>query len=1098
MKKPILLAVLFLCAVKFSAQEKIPFIDLDTIYEQLSNEATVENYAKNIELLNKINKNDSSYCRVLVSKSYYQLNSEKYEETLKTIDEGLSKGCEDYDLSLYINKGFTYTLMEAYEKAIEVYNTALKKYPKNAELWCNKGLAYENAGNIEEAIKAYKISITLKPTYGRPHLQLGNICYKQQRISQALMCFNIYLILIIDEENAFSTLQSLNNAVSSRNENEVNPDLVISKDDDAFDELDLILNNKIALNKKYKTGHKIEIALTNQNHAMLEQLKNFEGNEGFWDKKYVAIHKWIAENNHFENFIYTLCYSIENEKYSKIVKSNEKNIIEFLKKFYNKWRSILRSNIIEFEGKTQEVSNFYYDNYTQAVGKMEGETSVGKWLIYNENGQLASEGTYDKNGKRDGAWTWYYTNGKIKETANYNNTKLNGENRYFYDNGKPKYIANYKDGKLDGEYLLYNEKGGLYEKKYFKASKLDGLYQSYFDVGETLIEWDVPYKNGDVASVAKEYYANGDVYADIPFVNGKRHGIEKKYNFRNALASEISYANGELNGAYKTYHTNGNIRKEGVSIDNYYNGPFKTYYRDGTLESDEIYNNGSLDGENKYFDTDGKLHSEFLYRKGEIIAYKYFDKAGKILKEAKKKGGKFQFNGFSPQGIKFSEGIYDIKGGKEGLWKYYSKNGVLTGKGKYTDNKLFGEYITYYNNGERNAISQYENDSLNGYYVQYHKNGKMKQQGWYKNNTAQGEWRNYYIDGTLQEINFYHNGELYGEQNFYAVNGKPERNYIYKKGKFYAEAYFDDQGKIVDTIYYRPENNDFKVQYKYNNGQTDLELDYINSIKHGKYISYDYYGNVSLEGAYNNGEMDGKWTWFYPDGSISFVKHYRDGNLHGELLDYYKNGKLNGKEVYEFGKLVGISTEYHDNGEISQTTEYVYGKSHGRTVFFDNSGKLQLIRFYNNGRLIGYSHLDTNSQELPMIPIENETGIIKAYFDNGNVSREMEYKNGQLVNNYKEYYYSGQLESNLNFIDGDYDGKITYYYANGNMKKEGIYTYGVLNGTYTKYYKNGKTKEVIPYVNGTIHGANKYYDTSGKLTKEELYFNGDVYKSQTF
>lgn len=1090
--------MLLLCTAKFSAQEKIPFINLNEIYAQLSDKASIEDYAENLELLNKINKNDSSYCRVLVSKSYYLLNSEKYDEALSIVNEGLDRGCNNLDLSFFINKGLTYTLMEAYDKAIEVYNNALKIYPKNPELWCNKGIAYENASNLEEAVKAYKMAITLKPTYARPHLQLGNICYKQERITQALMCFNVYLILIIDEDNAFATLKSLNNVISSRNENEANPDFEISPDDEAFDELDLIINNKIALNKKYKTEHKIEIPLTKQNHAMLEQLKDFEGYEGFWDKKYVPMYKWISENNHFEDFIYTICYPIENEKYAKIVKSNEKNIIEFLKKFYAKWRSVLSSNTIEFNGKTQEVSNYYYDNYTQAVGKMNGETSVGKWLIYNQTGQLASEGTYDDNGERDGTWTWYHLNGKTKEIANYKNTKLNGENLIFFDDGKPKIVANFKDGKLDGEYLLYNDKGALYEKKYFKEGKLDGLYQSYFNVGESLLEWHVPYKNGDVDSIAIEYYANGDVYSEAPFVNGKRHGVEKKYHFNKKIASEISYANGELNGPYKAFHSNGAIWKEGISIDNYYNGPFKTYYRNGNLESDEIYHHGSLDGENKYYDTDGKLQSEFLYRKGETIAYKYLDKTGNILKEARKKGGEFQFTGYSPQGIKFSEGLYDIKGGKEGLWQFYSNNGVLTSQGKYSDNKAFGEHINYYNNGEMESISQYENDSLSGYYVQYHKNGTMKQQGWYKKNTAQGEWHSYYTNGTLKEINYYHNGDLYGTQKLFAVNGKPERSFIYKLGKLYSETYFDEKGNALGNINYRPEESSYKVVYKFNNGKTDVEIDYVNGVKHGKYISYNYYGDVTLEGGYNNGEMNGKWTWYHPNGKVSYVKNYRDGNLHGEVLDYYENGNLNEKEVYEFGKIVGTSTEYHDNGKISQTTEHENNNVHGRKVFYDNSGKLQLIRFYNYDRLIGYSYLDANSQELPMIPIENETGKIKAYFDNGKVSREMEYKNGELVKNYKEYYYSGQLESNLNFIDGNYNGKIIYYYANGNKKRESSYEYGILQGLYTKYYENGNIKEETDYVNDYENGPKRYYDTNGKLTKEELYFNGDVYQSKTF
>ncbi|MEW4922127.1 tetratricopeptide repeat protein [Algibacter sp. 2305UL17-15] len=1098
MRHILALALLLFISLKSEAQEKIPFIDLDDIYEQLSEGEELSDYSKNIELLNKISKNDSSYCDVLVSKSYYLLNSEKYEEALKTIDEGLGLDCGSLNLSFYINKGLTYTLMEDYDKAVDVYKKALETYPKNAELWFNKGLAYEKAENLEEAIKAYQTAITLKPTYAQPHLQLGNICYKQERMTQAMMCFNVYLILIIDEENDFRTLQSLNSIVSDKNNNEANPDFEISPDDEAFDDMDLILSNKIALNKKYKTGHKIEIPLTKQNHALLEQIKDFEGNDGFWDKKYVPLYKWIAEHDLFENFTYTLCYPIENKRYAKIIKSNEKNIIDFLGKFYDKWRAIMSNNTIEFDGKTQEVSNFYYNNYTQAVGKMNGETSVGKWFIYNEDGQLASEGTYDDNGERDQKWTWYYPNGDIKETALYENTKLNGANHQLFKNGKPNIVTNFKDGKLDGEYLLYNDKGALIEKKYFKEGKLDGLYKSYFKVGESLLEWHVPYKNGDVASIATEYYANGDVYADIPFENGKRHGVEKKYYFNKKTSSEITYANGQLNGAYKTYHSNGTLWKEGISKDDFYNGPFKTYYRDGTLESDQTYIEGNHDGDYKHFDRDGKPHYDFEYRKGVVLAYKYYDKEGNVIKEARKKGGKFQFTGYSAQGVKFSEGLYDIKGGKEGVWKFYSDNGVLTAKGKYSDNKVFGAYTDYYNNGEIESISQYENDSLTGYYVGYHKNGQLKQQGWYKKNAAHGEWRTYYINGTLKEINFYHNGDLNGTQELFAADGRPERTYTYKLGELDSEVYFDQDGNTLGNINYRPKENDFTLTYKLSNGKTDFKLDYVNGVKHGTYISYDFYGNTLVEGTYKNGEMNGEWIWYFPNGNKSIVKNYRNGTLHGDYLEYYENGQLDEKDVYVFGKIEGTSTSFHENGVQSHATDFEYGQLHGKKLFYDNSGKLQLIRFYNYGRLIGYSYLDTNSKELPMIPLENETGKIKAFFDNGKVSRDFEYKNGDLSGNYKEYYYSGQLESDITYKSGKFDGTVTTYYANGNKKGVYNYQYGVLQGLGTKYHENGNLKEEINYVNDYKNGARKYYNTNGKLIKEEQYFNGDIYKSKTF
>ena len=297
------------------SQEKIPYIDIEDIFTQMGNipKESEGYFQKNLDLLNKVNKSDSTYCDVLVSKSYYLLNMGKYEEAIQLTNEGISLECPDSNLSFYINKGLSYVYLGKYEDGLEVYNEGLKLYSKNSQLWYLKGNALEKLDRINEAVLAYQNSITLNPTYAKPHLQLGNLCYKQGLISQALMCYNIYLILSIEEEDVFNTLKSLNNLVEVKNNNIPNPDLKISNDDEFFKTIDLVLTNKIALNKNYETGNKINISLTRQNHALIEQLKDFEGQGGFWDTNYVQLFKWISEKNLFNNFIYTLCYSIQNE-----------------------------------------------------------------------------------------------------------------------------------------------------------------------------------------------------------------------------------------------------------------------------------------------------------------------------------------------------------------------------------------------------------------------------------------------------------------------------------------------------------------------------------------------------------------------------------------------------------------------------------------------------------------------------------------------------------------------------------------------------------------------------------------------------------------
>src|SRR5690606_15015981 len=275
-------------------------------------------------------------------------------------------------------------------------------------------------------------------------------------ISQALMCYNIYLILSIEEEGVFNTLKSLNNLVEVKNNNAANPNLKISNDDEFFNTIDLVLTNKIALNKNYETGNKINISLTKQNHALIEQLKDFEGGGGFWDTKYVPLFKWISENNLFNDFIYALCYSIENEAYAKIIKQNEKEIISFVSLFNEKWPNLLKYDKINLDGEEQKVKYHYSSTYIQAIGKMENDLPIGHWTFYYSNGRLKSEGFYNEQGKKENKWTWFHKNNLIKETAIYVDDELNGENLHFHENGKPYVVCSLKNGEFDGEYKYYN------------------------------------------------------------------------------------------------------------------------------------------------------------------------------------------------------------------------------------------------------------------------------------------------------------------------------------------------------------------------------------------------------------------------------------------------------------------------------------------------------------------------------------------------------------------------------------------------------------------------------------------------------------------
>lgn len=1078
--------------ITFYGQEKLLFIDHETIFASVAESAEKEDYDEALEQLQRINKDDSTYCSVLTSKSYYYILQKKYNEALAITNEGLALDCGSSSrLYLLMNKGVSYSSNENYKEALKVYETALELYPRNPKLWFNKGIALEKLENVPGAIEAFQKAIVYDPLYRNAHLQLGNICYRQQLMAQALMCYNMALIIEPDTERAFALLKYVNDVVADKNESESVSNLVVSTDDDAFEDIDLILNNRIALNTNYPIDTKIPIPLVKQNHALLQQLQSVEGNGGFWDKYYVPFYKWISANDYFEDFTYTVNYSIKNDDYKNIIEKNKNEVTAFIKAYVEEWLKILSKN-------EKEVMAYHYsDSKFSAEGSIKNDIYVGDWTFYDTNGRPSTRGYFNEKGERHNTWTWFHENGKTKEIAIYKDGKLNGENKQFYEDGSPYVVTTLKDGEYEGEYKYYVETGGLKQKKQFSNGKLNGKYMAYFDVGEALKEYNTDYKDGAIFGDLIEYYADGKVYSVVNFENDKRHGKEIQYYWNEKKLLDAGYKDGNLQGPYIAYHANGNQKDVGQSDEGYFNGDWKSYFYDGIINAEYAYNKGALDGLYKTYDVDGVLASEFQYRKGEIISYKFYDKSGTILSDARKKGGEFFYEGYHPNGNKAAEGMYDISGGKIGDWKFYSNNGVPSEEGRYQDNEPLGIHNSYYKSGGIMSISDYDKENGNTYYKYLYPNGQMQTQGWYKGGVKHGEWRYYYIDGTLEATRFYHKDQLHGTQENFRVDGNIESYTTYKYGEAIEEAYYNTNKEIYETVDFKAAEKTYKLVTHYQNGNIQTEINYVNGLHHGPYKLYNFYGTVVASGNYNNGSQHGEWNWYYDDGKIRISEGYLNGNRDGTSKHYYKSGQLEDDYFYNYGSKTGTWLSYHENGKLFTSTGYANDLQEGRKEFYSTSGNLQIVRIYKNDVLVGYTYLDANGKEKEMIPIKNETAKIEAFYDNGKPSRAMTYVNGDLQDDYKAYCYNGQLENHTIYEKGEYHGLDIDYYENGQIKLSENMLYGMRNGKSEKFYANGKLKESLNYLNDERHGEAKYYDETGKLIKTEYYSNGDIYESKS-
>ena len=219
-----------------------------------------------------------------------------------------------------------------------------------------------------------------------------------------------------------------------------------------------------------------------------------------------------------------------------------------------------------------------------------------------------------------------------------------------------------------------------------------------------------------------------------------------------------------------------------------------------------------------------------------------YDTAGNVIK------GYVYQNGF----LRY-EGITDLNGLRQGVWKEYYETGELRSKGSYKNsitvgkwefyfpNKTIeisgrynnkgrkeGEWIWYYPNGEILLSENWLNGELDGPYIEYDEEGEILAQGEYLEGAEEGEW-------------FYRN------------------NQTIERGKYY-------DGMRIGT---------WKIWFP--NGNLAFEIEYDQDLYNGKYIAYWENGMRRITGKYEAGVPVGVWEKYDETGTVHLTTIYKNG-----------------------------------------------------------------------------------------------------------------------------------------------------------------------------------------------------------------------------
>jgi antitoxin component YwqK of YwqJK toxin-antitoxin module len=119
------------------------------------------------------------------------------------------------------------------------------------------------------------------------------------------------------------------------------------------------------------------------------------------------------------------------------------------------------------------------------------------------------------------------------------------------------------------------------------------------------------------------------------------------------------------------------------------------------------------------------------------------------------------------------------------------------------------------------------------------------------------------------------------------------------------------------------------------------------------------------------------------------------------------------------------------------------------------------------------------------------SGWIKGMYDNGQIARLGQYKDGKAHGLTTMWLENGQKVIEANWKDGK-RGLRTQWYENGQKHSEMPYIKGKLNGQWIKWGENGQKRMASPHINGKKDGITNEWYEDGQRASELNYKEGKL------
>ncbi|MGL4674656.1 MAG: hypothetical protein ACRCXK_07330, partial [Wohlfahrtiimonas sp.] len=185
----------------------------------------------------------------------------------------------------------------------------------------------------------------------------------------------------------------------------------------------------------------------------------------------------------------------------------------------------------------------------------------------------------------------------------------------FYEENKPREEYVMKDGKLEGSFKSWDTNGRLVEESEYKNNLLDGVQKNFYTNGN--IKTEISYVEGKKQGPTKNWYQDGKQSSETEFKDNKVVGSTSFYPDGSIRMKEfLDEATGIL--STQAFYTNGTLSHSFGSIGNRKEGLLIKNAPTGFKVAEASYKNGMNDGWCRVWNEKGELDTELFYKDGQI------------------------------------------------------------------------------------------------------------------------------------------------------------------------------------------------------------------------------------------------------------------------------------------------------------------------------------------------------------------------------------------------------------------------------------------------------------------------------------------------